>query len=204
MPSIRQLHWTNAMRPALFLDRDGVINVERDYVHRIADFEWQPGIFDLARWAVKEGLALVVVTNQSGIGRGLYTEQDFQSLTTYMRERFMSEGAPVDAVYHCPFHPDAILPEYRSADHPWRKPRPGMILAATRDLDLDLAQSILIGDRAGDIAAAYAAGVGHAVLIGPHEATPVAADPDHAAVTRCATLTEALAHVQQFRSYHSK
>lgn len=186
------------MRPALFLDRDGVINVERVYVHRIADFEWQPGIFELARWAVTEGRALVVVTNQSGIGRGLYTEQDFQTLTTHMRERFKCEGAPLDAVYHCPFHPEAKLPEYRSDDHPWRKPRPGMILAAARGLHLDLAQSILIGDRAGDIAAAHAAGVGHPVMIGAPAATPIAVDSEHAALTHCATLIEALTHFRQF------
>lgn len=154
------------MRPALFLDRDGVINVDRGYVHCIEDFEWLPGIFDLARAAVDGGLLIVVVTNQSGIGRGYYLPEDFQVVTAYMRARFAAEGAPLAAVYHCPFHPDALWPEHRAADHPLRKPRPGMILAARDELGIDLTSSILIGDRASDIEAGAAAGVGTLVLIG--------------------------------------
>lgn len=154
------------MRRALFLDRDGVINIDRDYVYRIEDFEWQPGIFDLARSAQRRGFALVIVTNQSGIGRGYYTEEDFEALTVFMRNRFAAEGAPIEAVYHCPFHPEAVRPEYRAADHPWRKPRPGMVLAARDELGLDLAESVLVGDRASDVESGAAAGVGTLVLVG--------------------------------------
>lgn len=154
------------MRKALFLDRDGVINVDRDYVHRIEDFVWQAGIFDLARAAAGQGFALVVVTNQSGIGRGYYSEADYEALSQFMRARFAAEGAPISAAYHCPFHPEAVRPEYRAADHPWRKPQPGMILAARDDLGLDLGRSILVGDRPSDIEAGRRAGVGTLVLVG--------------------------------------
>lgn len=154
------------MRPALFLDRDGVINIDRDYVHRIEDFEWQPGIFDLARIAQAADYPIVVVTNQSGIGRGYYTEADFQRLTQHMMEGFAREGIRITAIYHCPYHPDAIHDHLRHPDHPWRKPRPGMLLAARTDLAIDMPRSIMIGDRLSDIQAGAAAGVGTVVLVG--------------------------------------
>ena len=169
------------MRKALFLDRDGVINVDRNYVYRIEDFDWQPGIFDLARAAIGKGLDLVVVTNQSGIGRGYYSEADYQVLTTFMRARFAAEGAALAAIYHCPFHPDAIWPELRVADHSWRKPRPGMILAARDELGIELGSSVMIGDRGSDIEAGAAAGVGTLVLVGPRDRIPhgIEAKPLH-------------------------
>ena len=159
-------------RTALLLDRDGVINVDRGYVHRREDFEWQAGIFDVVRAASRLGMALVVVTNQSGIGRGYYSEDEFQTLTAYMRERFAAEDAALTAVYHCPFHPDAVEPRYRAADHPWRKPRPGMILAAAADLGLDLSRSVMLGDRHVDLQAGAAAGVGDMALIRPSDLAP--------------------------------
>ena len=176
------------MRKALFLDRDGVINVDRDYVHRIDDFEWQPGIFELARVAVARGFLLVVVTNQSGIGRGYYSEADFEALTTFMRSRFLIEGAAVSAVYHCPYSPAAVRAEYRHPDHPWRKPRPGMILAARDALNLDVAASILIGDRPSDIEAGAEAGVGTLVMVGDR-ALPALTSP--ARTLHCASVADA-------------
>lgn len=151
-------------RRALFLDRDGVINVEKDYVHRIEDFEFVEGIFALGREAVARGYAPVVVTNQSGIGRGYYSEADFQALTAWMKEEFAREGVAVAAVYHCPYHPESGVGEYR-VDSFDRKPNPGMILRAARDLDLDLASSMLVGDRVSDMQAAAAAGVGCRILL---------------------------------------
>lgn len=166
------------LRPALFLDRDGVINVDRGYVSRIADFEWMPGIFDVARAARELGLPVVVVTNQSGIGRGYYSEDDFLALMAFVRERFSSEGAPLTAVYHCPFHPDAIEERFRDPDHSWRKPRPGMLLAAGDDLGIDLPRSIMLGDRIVDLQAGAAAGIRTLALIG--EARAIGADvPPH-------------------------
>jgi D-glycero-D-manno-heptose 1,7-bisphosphate phosphatase len=144
----------------LFLDRDGVINVDDGYVHEIERFRFMPGIFPLARSAVEMGWRLVVVTNQSGIGRGYYDEDAFQALTAWMSGRFEAEGAPLTDVLFCPFHPEAASERYRAADHPWRKPNPGMILEARRRHGLDLAASALIGDRDDDIAAGAKAGVG--------------------------------------------
>lgn len=164
-------------RPALFLDRDGVINVDRGFVARREDFEWLPGIFDVARTARDLGYALVVVTNQSGIGHGDYTAADFESVTVYMRQRFIDEGVPLTAVYHCPFHPDAEQSKYRHPDHPWRKPRPGMILAARDDLGIDLQRSVLIGDRWSDVEAGAAAGVGSLAVIGRDDAAPSGLPP---------------------------
>ena len=151
------------MQKALFLDRDGVINHETGYLHRIADVRWIDGIFSLARTATELGYQLVVVTNQAGIARGFYTEQDFDSLMHFMRSELSQHNITLDAVYHCPYHPEG-LGEYRR-DHEDRKPSPGMLLRAAHDLSLDLTQSILIGDRCSDIAAANAAGLQQAFLI---------------------------------------
>lgn len=159
-------------RPALFLDRDGVINVDRGFVARRQDFEWLPGIFDVVRAARHLGYAVVVVTNQSGIGRGYYSEADFAEVTAYMRERFAAEEASLDAVYHCAFHPEAVEERLRHPDHPWRKPRPGMILAARDELGLDLPRSAMVGDRLSDVEAGAAAGVGALALVGTGEALP--------------------------------
>jgi D-glycero-D-manno-heptose 1,7-bisphosphate phosphatase len=145
--------------PALLLDRDGVINVDHGYVWRIEDFEFMPGVFDLCRAARRLGWRIVVVTNQAGIGRGLYTEADYESLTDWMRGCFAAEGAAIDGVYHCPTHPTAGLGPYR-VESAFRKPGPGMILQARTELGLDLARSVLVGDKLSDILAAQAAGVG--------------------------------------------
>lgn len=152
-------------RPALFLDRDGVINVEKNYVHRIEDFEFLDGIFDLCRAATERNMPIVVVTNQAGIGRGYYSEAQFLKLTEWMRARFEDEEAPVAAVYFCPNHPEHGIGKYRSESFD-RKPNPGMLLRARDELGLDLGRSILIGDKGSDIAAAKAAGIGLTVLLG--------------------------------------
>lgn len=156
---------SSIFRSALFLDRDGVINIEKGYVHAIEDFEFVEGIFKLCRTANEKGMPVVVVTNQAGIGRGLYSEAQFQTLNDWMLKRFKQEGAMIEAIYHCPYHPEHGLGQY-SKDSFDRKPNPGMILRARDDLKLDLSSSILIGDKNSDIAAAKAAGVGLAVFLG--------------------------------------
>lgn len=148
-----------AGRRALFLDRDGVINVEKNYVHRIEDFEFLPGIFELCATARELDYLLVVITNQAGIGRGYYTEADFQRLTEWMREEFRTRGIDIARVYHCPYHPTAGVGEYKRESFD-RKPNPGMIFKARDELGLDLAQCVLIGDKDSDIEAGRAAGVG--------------------------------------------
>lgn len=146
------------MDKALFLDRDGVINVDRHYVHRIEDFEFVDGIFELCATARARGFRLVVVTNQAGIGRGYYSEDEFGRLTTWMLGQFSARGILIDRVYFCPNHPTAGIGAYRreSID---RKPGPGMILKAKAALNLDLSRSVLIGDKPSDIEAGCAAGV---------------------------------------------
>jgi D-glycero-D-manno-heptose 1,7-bisphosphate phosphatase len=149
---------------ALFLDRDGVINVERGYVHRREDFQFQEGIFELCQAAQSLGYLLVVVTNQAGIARGYYTEADFLELTTWMRRQFAERQIRIADVYYCPYHPVDGIGAYKY-DSPDRKPRPGMLYRARADLKLDLASSILIGDRSSDIEAARTAGVGSSILL---------------------------------------
>ena len=158
-----------ALAKALFLDRDGVINVEKNYVYRIEDFEFMPGIFDLCATAQDLGFRLVVITNQAGIGRGYYGESDFELLTDWMQARFQDQGVQIDRVYHCPYHPTAGIGEYRRESFD-RKPNPGMILQAQRDLGLDLEQSVLIGDKDSDIEAGRVVGVGYLLKL-DHEAT---------------------------------
>jgi D-glycero-D-manno-heptose 1,7-bisphosphate phosphatase len=159
------------MRRAAFLDRDGVINVDTGYVHRIEDFEFVPGTLEACRELARRGWLLVLATNQSGIGRGLYTERDFQALTDWMRGRFEESGAPLAGVYYCPHHPTDALGGFRIRCD-CRKPQPGMLLQAARELSLDFAQSILFGDKCEDLLAAQSAGIGHRVLLGKDGRVP--------------------------------
>ena len=152
------------LRPAAFLDRDGVINVERDYVYRIEDFELLPGVVDALAQLQRTGYALVVITNQGGIGLGLYTEADMQRLHVHLRGLLAEAGVQLDGIYHCPHHPRSPDPAMRGPCE-CRKPAPGMLLQAARELQLDLPRSLLVGDKAGDVAAGRAAGVGQNFLV---------------------------------------
>jgi D-glycero-D-manno-heptose 1,7-bisphosphate phosphatase len=163
------------MTRALFLDRDGVINEDTGYVHRPDQFVFRDGIFDLCRAAQARGFALVVVTNQAGIGRGHYTEADFHALTAWMLDRFAAEGVRFTGVEFCPDHPVHGIGPYRR-DNPRRKPGPGMILDACRAHGLDPAASVMLGDRATDMQAALAAGVGTRLLL-PADAAETEAAP---------------------------
>lgn len=142
----------------MFLDRDGVLNVDHGYVFRPADFEPIEGVFDALRCAALRGYALIVVTNQSGIGRGYFTAADYSILEAHMVRLFAAEGIELEAIYHCPHHPDA------GCD--CRKPKPGMIVRAALEHDIDLARSAMIGDKPSDARAARAAGVGMTALVG--------------------------------------
>lgn len=146
-------------RPALFLDRDGVINEDREYVHLPEQVEFIDGVFDLVAGANRAGRLVVVVTNQAGIGRGFYLESQFLALTKWMKARFAERGGRIDAVYFCPYHPEYGVGPYRRESE-FRKPAPGMLLQAQRELGIDMQRSILIGDKLSDIAAGRAAGVG--------------------------------------------
>jgi len=141
------------MKKALFLDRDGVINVEKDYLYKIEDFEFIDGIFELCRYYKNLGYLIVVVTNQSGIARGYYSENDFKTLTSWMLERFLDENIEIAKVYFCPHHPDI------SGVCECRKPNSGMLYEAEKDFNLDLKNSVLVGDKERDIEAGLGAGL---------------------------------------------
>jgi len=147
------------LRPCLFLDRDGVLNEDRGYVHRWEDFVWVDGAREAVAAFNRAGWLVIVVTNQSGIGRGYYTEADMHALHARMQEDLAAAGARIDAFYHAPQHPQAADAAYRHPDPPLRKPNPGMILQALADWPIDRPASILIGDKASDLEAAQRAGV---------------------------------------------
>jgi len=153
---------SSSKRPAAFLDRDGVINADTGYVHRWQDFQILPGVENALLRLSSAGYQLVIVTNQSGIGRGLYSEAAYLELTRQMTEHLRLCGAPLLAVYHCPHAPES---ESALAPCDCRKPRPGMLLRAAREHQLDLAHSILIGDKESDVQAGWAAGVARNYLI---------------------------------------
>ncbi|MCG3188356.1 MAG: D-glycero-beta-D-manno-heptose-1,7-bisphosphate 7-phosphatase [Burkholderiaceae bacterium] len=152
------------MRRAVFLDRDGVITVDRGYTHRVEDFELVPGSAQALALLQRAGWRLVVVTNQSGIARGLYTSEDYERFTAHMRAALASEGVRFDAVLHCPHLPDATVASYRQACD-CRKPAPGMLLRAAREWSIDLPASAMIGDRLSDVQAGRSAGVGRCLLV---------------------------------------
>ncbi len=155
-------------RRALFLDRDGVINVDHAYVHTKENTQWIPGIFDLCRAAAVDGFLIVVVTNQAGIARGLYSEDEFVAYTHWMHEQFRRNGVGLLATCFCPHHPTAGVGHYRMQCD-CRKPAPGMIIDTAKRYNLDLGGSWLIGNHASDIQAAAAAGVGRSILLGADE-----------------------------------
>jgi D-glycero-D-manno-heptose 1,7-bisphosphate phosphatase len=150
--------------PALFLDRDGVINVDHGHVHRFDQIEFIHGIFELCLTAQELGYLLIVVTNQAGIGRGIFTEDDFHVLMAWMKEQFAARNIAITDVFFCPDHPEHGLGAYRRHS-PMRKPNPGMLLAAARNYCLDMPKSVLVGDKLSDIQAGTKAGVGHNVLL---------------------------------------
>jgi D-glycero-D-manno-heptose 1,7-bisphosphate phosphatase len=142
-------------RPAVFLDRDGTLNVERNYLFKIADFQWVDGAVDAVRRLNELNFWVIVVTNQAGIARGYYQPQDMRRLHDFMGAELAKAGARIDGFYHCPHHPEAG--DVR--DCPCRKPKTGMIDQARADFDIDMAASYLVGDRVQDVETARAAGL---------------------------------------------
>lgn len=151
-------------RRAAFIDRDGVLNEERAFVHRAEDFTLLPGAVEALRLLKAADYLLVVVTNQSGIARGLYGESDYLALGEHIRERLAAAGVSLDAIEYCPHLPDATVERYR-VECDCRKPKPGMLRRAIRRLDIDPSASFLVGDRLSDVEAGRAAGVGRCFLV---------------------------------------
>lgn len=173
----RRSEWPTGAQgaPALFLDRDGVIVEEVNYLHRIEDVRLTTGAADKIAAINRLGVAVVMVTNQAGVGRGYYGWDDFRAVQDEIHRRLAAAGAHVDAVYACGYHRQAKPP--LDADHAWRKPNPGMLLAAASDLGVDLARSWIVGDRAADLEAGRAAGLPGGALV----ATGYGAGGDQAA-----------------------
>lgn len=141
------------MKKALFLDRDGVINIEKDYLYKIEDFVFIDGIFDLCHYYIEQDYLIFVVTNQSGIARGYYSEDDFNKLTLWMLQEFESRGIKISKVYFCPHYPEI------NGECECRKPRAKMLLDAKESFNLDMPHSLLVGDKERDIEAALNAGI---------------------------------------------
>lgn len=150
---------------AAFLDRDGVINIDHAYVHKPQEFQFIDGVFEACRKLQAMGYLLIVATNQSGIGRGYYTEKDFADLCDWMKAEFKREGVNIADIFFCPHHPEKALGAYR-LDCNCRKPKPGMLLAAQKKWNIDMKASLMVGDKAADMQAALAAGVAARILVG--------------------------------------
>ena len=146
------------MKKALFLDRDGVINKEINYLYKIEDFEIVDGILKLCKEYQDNDYIIIVITNQAGIARGKYTEEDFSILSKWMISMFSNYGIEILKIYHCPHHPNF------TRKCKCRKPNIGMILEAQKKYDIDLSSSILIGDKESDIEAGINAKIGHNIL----------------------------------------
>jgi D-glycero-D-manno-heptose 1,7-bisphosphate phosphatase len=151
-------------KKVLFLDRDGVVNVDHGYLFRPADFEFIDGVFAGCRQFQDAGYEIIIITNQSGIGRGYYTEQDFDYLTQWMTRQFADNGINILDVFYCPHHPDKANPPYKQ-DCTCRKPAPGMLLKAKAKHHVQMGHSIMIGDKGSDMQAAVNAGVGKKFLV---------------------------------------
>ncbi|WP_052285372.1 D-glycero-beta-D-manno-heptose 1,7-bisphosphate 7-phosphatase [Kluyvera genomosp. 1] len=164
--------------PAIFLDRDGTINVDHGYVHEIDDFEFIDGVIDAMRELKEMGYALVLVTNQSGIARGKFTEAQFETLTEWMDWSLADRGVDLDGIYFCPHHPQGTVEEYRQVCD-CRKPHPGMLKSAQEYLHIDMSSSYMVGDKIEDMQAAAAANVGTKVLV--RTGKPVTEDAEKAA-----------------------
>lgn len=145
-------------KAAVFLDRDGVLNVDKAYVHRTEDFEWRPGAIEAVRLIGEVGRLAIVVTNQAGVARGYYGEDDVRALHRAMNAKLLDYGACIHAFYYAPYHPEGTVDAYRKV-HEDRKPGAGMLNRAARDYEIDMGRSFLIGDQESDLAAAAAAGV---------------------------------------------
>ena len=146
------------MNRALFLDRDGVINIDHGYVHEVEKFHFRDGIFEVCLAAQKAGMKIIVITNQAGIGRGLYSISDFQKLNSHMLNCFSKNNVTISAVYFCPYHPTHGIGHFKKFSND-RKPSPGMILTACREHQINPMHSIMIGDKESDKIAAYQAGI---------------------------------------------
>ncbi|EPE37370.1 D,D-heptose 1,7-bisphosphate phosphatase [Candidatus Photodesmus katoptron] len=151
-------------KPAVFLDRDGVLNVDYGYVYNKSNFDFIDNVFEATRQLQCMGYILVLITNQSGIARGLFTKKDFLSLTTWMYRSFLKHKVEFTGIYYCPHHPTLGLGKYLTQCN-CRKPKPGMLIKARDYLNIDMKNSVMVGDKVEDMIAANRANVGTKILV---------------------------------------
>lgn len=180
----------NRRSPGLFLDRDGVINKDYGFVHTKQEFEFMPGIFELCLLAMNAGMKIVIITNQSGIGRGYFTHNQFEELMKWVLEEFKKQGVKIEGVFYAPENPEM---EPLNDTPSRRKPSPAMFLEASNKFSIDLKLSLMIGDRESDMVAAADAGVKNRILLG-------AKRKDSAATEAVFTLKDALISLRKFIS----
>ncbi|HDS6843770.1 TPA: D-glycero-beta-D-manno-heptose 1,7-bisphosphate 7-phosphatase [Morganella morganii subsp. morganii] len=164
--------------PAVFLDRDGTINADTGYLHEIDDFQFIENAIEAMQAIKQMGYALIIVTNQSGIARGMFTEDQFMHLTEWMDWSLADRGVDLDGIYYCPHHPEGTVEEFRQVCN-CRKPAPGMLLDAQKYLKIDMGNSYMVGDKLDDMLAGRAAEVGTTVLV--RTGKPVTEDAEAAA-----------------------
>lgn len=152
------------MNKAVFLDRDGTINKEINYLYKPEDFLLIPGTIDAIKIFHQQGYKVIVITNQAGVARGYYEEKDVQVLHKYLDKVLENNSTYIDSYYYCPHHPDGVIEGYK-AECSCRKPEIGMIEKAVRDNNIDLLESIMIGDKEIDVVTAKRAGIGKAILV---------------------------------------
>ncbi len=186
-------------RPALFLDRDGVIVEDTHYLGRPDDLRMLAGAADAIARCNRLAIPVVLVSNQSGIARGFYDWDGFTAVQDALAAALEQNGARLDAVFACAHHAEGRAP-FNVADHPWRKPNPGMILAAGERMKLDLQQSWIVGDRSSDIAAGRAANLAGGILVSPHQHDPerpaaIGLNGEHFAVDIAPSLADAVARL---------
>ncbi len=153
------------MNSALFLDRDGVINIDYGYVHKKNNFVFNEGIFELVSYANSKGYLVIIITNQAGIAKGIYSENDFHVLTKWMTKQFSLKNGKIEKTFYCPFHKNGIIQKYKKISKD-RKPSPGMILKACKEFNIDPLKSLLVGDKESDIQAGISANISKSIFYG--------------------------------------
>jgi len=152
------------MNKALFLDRDGIVNVDHGYVYKKDNFEFMDGIFELCQKALKLNYQIIIITNQSGIARGYYTENEFIQLTSWMTAEFLKNNIVITEVFYCPHHPTSAIPKYKK-QCACRKPNPELIIKAKDKYNIDLSKSVFVGDKETDMKAAQNANIDNRILV---------------------------------------
>lgn len=193
LPTITTDTSSASRRRAVFLDRDGTINVEKDYLYRVEDFEFIPGVPEAIRRLNDAGFLVVVVSNQSGVARGYFGVQEVEQLHRHMLTELALRGARIDGIYYCPHHPTQGTGEFLR-ECGCRKGSPGMLLDAARDLGIDLSASFMVGDKRADIEAGCAAGCRSLLVLTGHGVGQYA-EPQDAPVAVFDDLPDAVCHI---------